>query len=99
MSPTTARTSVLFFSFILLSIALFAQPPYDDFACSGLPSLAPSSSCITTSGDLYQSTNSGITSTCGTTYDVWYSFTTPSGCNAVNIDVTPITAGGNNLTA
>src|SRR5437762_8323455 len=99
MSPTTARTSVLFFAFLLLSKALFAQLTNDNFACSGLPSLAPSSSCITTSGDLYQSTNSGVSSTCGTTYDVWYTFTSPSGCTSVSIDVSSIAAGGNNLTS
>jgi glucose/arabinose dehydrogenase len=99
MSPSTARTTIVLFIFIFFVKISFAQPTNDNFACSGLPSLTPSSSCTTTSGDLYQSTNSGISSTCGTTYDVWYSFTTPSGCNSVDIDVSPITAGGNNLTA
>ena len=101
MSPITktARTGTLVFIFTFVSKLLFAQPGNDNYACTGLPSPTPSASCTTMPGDLYQSTNSGITSTCGTTYDVWYTFTTPAGCNSVSIDVTPITAGGNNLTA
>lgn len=98
MLPTTARTSVLFFILIFLSKTLLAQPANDNFACSGLPSLTPSTGCVTSNGDLYQSTT-GISSTCGTTYDVWYTFTTPVGCTSVSIDVSPIAAGGNNLTA
>jgi PQQ-dependent dehydrogenase (s-GDH family) len=99
MLQATARTSTLVFIFTFVSKILLAQPANDNFSCGVSPLLTPSSSCTTTSGDLYQSTNSGITSTCGTTYDVWYRFTTPSGCTAVDIDVTPIAAGGNNLTA
>ena len=101
MSPIikAARTGTLVFIFTFVSKILFAQPGNDNYACSGLPSLTPSTSCTTTPGELYQSTNSGISSTCGTTYDVWYTFTTPAGCNSVNIDVTPNNVGGNNLTA
>lgn len=97
MLQAITRAIVLFFA-LFFSKAVFAQPTNDNFACTGLPSLTPSSSCTTTSGDMYQSTT-GITSPCGTAYDVWYSFTTPSGCTSVNIDVTAIAAGGNNLTS
>jgi len=99
LQPSTARTILIAFALTLVSKILFAQPTNDNFTCTGLPSLTPTASCTSTAGDLYQSTNSGISSTCGTTYDVWYSFTTPSGCTSVDIDVSPITAGGNNLTS
>jgi len=99
LQPSTARRTIVVSVFLIFSQLLFAQPTNDNFACTGLPSLAPSASCSTIAGDLYQSTNSGISSTCGTSYDVWYSFTTPAGCTSVDIDVSPIAAGGNNLTA
>jgi PQQ-dependent dehydrogenase (s-GDH family) len=43
-------------------------------------------------------TDSGIPGACGgTPYDVWYSFTTPSGCTAVDILLTVNGAGGSNI--
>src|SRR4026209_1869874 len=98
MSPiTTARTGILLFLFIIGSKFSFAQQSDD---CSAPISLTPSSSCVTTSSTLYNATSSGIAGSCaGTKYDVWYTFTTPSGCTSVNIDVADIAAGGSNLTS
>ena len=76
------------------SITLIAQPVNDN--CSAPTSLSPATSCSNTSGTLYQATNAGTpTSLCGTTNDVWYSFTTPTGVTSVSIDVS--VGGGSNL--
>ena len=98
MSPiTTARTGILVFIFIIGSKFSFAQQSDD---CSAPILLTPNSSCVTTSGTLFNATSSGIAGSCaGTKYDVWYTFTTPSGCTSVNIDVADVAAGGSNLTS
>lgn len=96
MQQAAARTAIQFFAFILVSKFLLAQS--DD--CATPTSLAPGSTCVNTSGTLFNATNSGIAGSCaGTKYDVWYAFTTPSNCTAVNIDMADIAAGGSNLTA
>jgi len=97
MLPLTARTTMALIAFILFSKISFAQQSDD---CSAPISLTPNSSCVTTSSTLYNATSSGIAGSCaGTKYDVWYTFTTPSGCTSVNIDVADIAAGGSNLTS
>lgn len=98
MSPvTTARTGILLFFFTIGSKFSFAQQSDD---CSAPISITPNSSCVATSGTLFNATSSGIAGSCaGTKYDVWYSFTTPSGCTSVNIDVADIAAGGSNLSS
>src|SRR5688572_837305 len=96
MSLTNARTSILTICFFTLSKLIAAQS--DD--CNSPSTLTPGSSCVNTSGTLYNATSSGITGACaGTKYDVWYTFTTPAGCNSINIDMAAISAGGNNLDA
>jgi glucose/arabinose dehydrogenase len=96
MLQATTRTAVQFFIFILLSKTILAQS--DD--CSTPTSLTPGTTCVNTSGTLYLATSSGITGSCaGTKYDVWYTFTTPANCTAVDIDMADIAAGGSNLTA
>lgn len=91
--------AILFISFCLFfNSFLFAMPAPGNDACSSAAanSLTPGTTCTTTSGTLYLATNEGTkTSTCGTTYDVWYSFTTPSAFTSVSIDVT--VGGGSNL--
>ena len=75
-----------------------AQAPSND-ACNSPTTLTPNSTCVNTSGTLFNATSDGITGSCaGTKYDVWYSFTTPAGCIAVDIVMTDIAAGGSNLT-
>src|SRR6188474_1313128 len=95
MSPiTTARTGALVFAFILLSTISFAQ--FDN--CATPTSLTPNTTCVNTSGTLFNATNSGIAGSCaGTKYDVWYTFTTPAGCTSVDISVADIPAGGSNI--
>jgi hypothetical protein len=98
MSPTTrtARTGLFLLFFILSSKILLAQPVNND--CASATSLTPVTSCgATGSQTVYQATSTGSpTSLCGTTYDVWYYFTVPSGVSSVNITVTP-SGGGSNL--
>src|SRR5215510_1624956 len=97
MSPLTnaARTSTLVVIFILMSRITFAQ--FDN--CATPASLTPGTTCINTSGTLFNATSSGIAGSCaGTKYDVWYTFTTPAGCTSVDITMTDIPAGGSNLT-
>jgi PQQ-dependent dehydrogenase (s-GDH family) len=95
MSPiTTARTGTLVTIFTIVSKILLAQS--DD--CATPTSLTPGATCINTSGTLFNATSSGIAGSCaGTKYDVWYTFTTPSGCTSVSIDVADIPAGGSNI--
>lgn len=93
MLPPLVRTTILLFVFIFASKNNFAQ--FDD--CATPLQLTPGTSCSNVSGSLYLATNSGITSTCGTTYDVWYYFSTPANCTAVDIDVADIAAGGSNI--
>ena len=96
MSLSNARTSILTICFITLSNFLFAQS--DD--CNLPSTLTPGTTCVNTYGSLYNATSSGITGACaGTKYDVWYTFTTPAGCNSIDMDMASISAGGNNLTA
>ena len=96
MLPLTARTTMALIAFILFSKISFAQS--DD--CSTPTSLTPNTSCVNTSGTLFNATSSGIAGSCaGTKYDVWYTFTTPANCSAVDIDMADISAGGSNLTA
>ena len=94
MLPLTARTTMALIAFILFSKISFAQS--DD--CSTPTSLTPGTSCVNTSGTLFNATSSGIAGSCaGTKYDVWYTFTTPAGCTLVDIDVADIVAGGSNI--
>ena len=97
MSPTTtARTGILLLLFIIGSKFSYAQQSDD---CSAPISITPNSSCVNTTGTLYNATNSAITGACsGTKYDVWYTFTTPAGCTAVDILMSDLPAGGSNLT-
>lgn len=81
---------------IMISLTVTAQAPVND-ACSSPSTLTPATTCTNISGTVYLATNAGTpTSTCGTTYDVWYSVATPAGCTALNIDVS--VGGGSNLT-
>src|SRR5258705_10690990 len=97
MSPITkiARTGTLVFVFVFVAKILSAQS--DD--CAFPSSLTPGTTCVNTSGTLFNATSSGIAGSCaGTKYDVWYTFTTPASCTSVNIDMADIAAGGSNLT-
>lgn len=91
----TARTGTLVIIFSFVSKILLAQPGNDN--CATATNLTPVTTCgATASQTLYQATTTGSpTSLCGTTYDVWYNFTVPSGVSSVNITVTP--GGGSNL--
>src|SRR4030095_1499362 len=96
MSPitTNARTGALVFFFILLSTMSFAQ--FDN--CATPTSLTTNTTCVNTSGTLFNATSSGIAGSCaGTKYDVWYTFATPAGCTSVSIDVADIAAGGSSI--
>jgi PQQ-dependent dehydrogenase (s-GDH family) len=94
MLQAIRTTALLIAFFYILPLGIKAQSNL----CSSPSPLSVGSTCTTTSGTLYNAANeSVITSTCGTTYDVWYSFTTPSNCNSVTIDATMKTAGGNDL--
>lgn len=91
------RTTLLFFVFALLDAAAsYAQPGND--LCGSATTITPVTSCGGISGEtLYLASTTGSpTSSCGTTYDVWYSFTLPSGASNADITVTP-TGGGSNL--
>jgi len=94
MLQATARTTILCFVFILISKNSFSAPGND--LCSAARNLTPVLSCGATGGQtLYQATLTGSPSSgCGTTYDVWYTFTVPSGISSVLINVT---AGGSNI--
>ncbi|HET7899171.1 MAG TPA: hypothetical protein VFL47_15905, partial [Flavisolibacter sp.] len=89
-------TSLLAFIFIFfLPVYSFAAPGND--ACSNASPLTPGTTCSNTRGNLYQATNEGtVTSTCGTTSDVWYTFTVPS--NAVLTTITVDMDNGNTAT-
>ena len=81
MSPITktARTGTLLFVFTFVS-QKFYQHQSDD--CAFPTSLTPGTTCVNASGTLFNATSSGIAGACaGTKYDVWYTFTTPAGCN------------------
>lgn len=95
MLPALNRTAVILFLLSLFSKNLHSQSPGNDL-CSNPTSITPATSCNNTSGTLYLANNEGTkTSLCGTTYDVWYSFTTPSNCDNASIDVS--VGGGSNL--
>ena len=96
MSTATTRTVISIFLLLLISKVLLAQPSNDN-NCSGPgpTSLTPGTTCTTTAGTLYQATVGSPTSSCGTTYDVWYSFTVPANSTSVDIDVS--VGGGSNL--
>lgn len=94
MSPTTTRTTVALIAFVLFSKITFAQ--FDN--CATPTSITPGTTCTNSTGTLLGATDSGIPGACGgTPYDVWYSFTTPSGCTAVDILLTVNGAGGSNI--
>lgn len=75
---------------ILVSVNTFAQSDY----CSSPTLITPGTACTPVTGTLYQATVGTPSSTCGTTYDVWYAFTMPASSSSATIDVTPT---GNNL--
>ena len=100
MSPitTTARTGTFVFIFIFISNLVFSQPANND--CGSATNITPVTTCgAITNQTVYLATTTGSpTSLCGTTYDVWYFFTVPTGATTVNITVTP-SGGGSNLTS
>lgn len=79
----------ILFSFALCVFYLysFAAPPANDL-CTSVSTLTPTTDC-STSGKLSNETLSDATATgsptngLGTTYDVWYRFTTPAGVSSV----------------
>jgi len=84
----TARV-FFFLSSLVFFNAANAQPSND--ACSsGVINLSVGTSCTTTSGSLYNATTGGPSSSCGTAYDVWYSFTVPASSTGVNIDLSSV---------
>ena len=96
MLPALNRNAVILLLLNLLTKNLLAQSPDNDL-CNNPTSLTPVANCVSpASGTLYLANNEGTkTSLCGTTYDVWYSFTTPSNCDNASIDVS--VGGGSNL--
>ncbi|TMI94832.1 MAG: hypothetical protein E6H06_08195 [Bacteroidetes bacterium] len=95
MQQATARTTIQFLFFILISKTLFSAPGND--LCSASTNLTPVTSCGATGGqNLYQATLTGSpASTCGaSTYDVWYTFTVPAGITSIDIALSGL---GNNL--
>src|SRR5262245_47292431 len=98
MYPKPPRTTLLAILFFLVNQSVFAQPANDNFNCASPVVLIPQTSCVTTNGDFFNCTIGSPTSTCGTTYDVWYAFDVPSGVTAADITVAPIAAGGSNFT-
>src|SRR4030095_7871750 len=88
MRFTPPRTTLIGILFLLCSKSVFAQAPTNDvYSCASPAILTPSTSCVNTLDDLYLSTIGTPTSTCGTTYDVWYAFDVPAGVTAVDITV------------
>jgi PQQ-dependent dehydrogenase (s-GDH family) len=71
MLPSTARTIVLFFIFILFSKTISAQA-----TCSGASTLTVGTTCSTTSGNLKNAANAAPTGGCGgaSAYGIWYKF-------------------------
>ncbi len=82
-----------FLSFALTQSS-FSQPPGDN--CGSPQSLTPGLSCSVTNSTLYQATVGTPVSSCGNTYDVWYSMVVPANAISVNIDVA---ATGNSLSS
>ncbi len=96
MLPLNPKASLLLICLVFITECLSAQPANDD--CSAPTSLTPGTSCVTTSGTLFNATNAGTpTSLCGTTYDVWYSFSLPSGVSSASVDLS--VGGGSNLSS
>lgn len=92
---------ILLTVFICFSVPslIYSQAANDN--CANAVTLTSSSSCTTTTGDMYNATNSatapagacgGATST--TTYDVWYKFTATSTTHAITVAIL-----GNKLTS
>ena len=85
MTKYLAQTLLILISFFFQSAA-FAVPTNDD--CSTASQLTPNTTCVTTIGDLYLATNENlVSSSCGTTNDVWYYFTVPSGALTTTITI------------
>ncbi|HET7896526.1 MAG TPA: hypothetical protein VFL47_02620, partial [Flavisolibacter sp.] len=93
------RNFILLFALSLaffLPVSSYAAPGND--ICSNATPLVPGTTCSNTRGNLYQATNEGtVTSTCGTTSDVWYKFTVPS--NAALTTITVDMDNGNTATS
>ncbi len=83
--------------FVLFSILVSEKSFSQANDCSSAGSITPVITCGATANQtLYNATSTGSpTSSCGTTNDVWYTFTTPTGVPSVTITVTP--NGGSNL--
>jgi glucose/arabinose dehydrogenase len=78
---------ILFISFLCaISFVSYAQPD----ACTSPSNLTPVTTCgATASQDLQNATATGSpTNVAGTTNDVWYTFTTPTGITSVTISLT-----------
>src|SRR5438067_12840341 len=92
MQRTTAISLAVFFISIFFFQNSVAQTSND--LCSNPTSLTPATGCTTYSTTLYQATTGSPSSSCGTAYDEWFSFTVPANSTSVTIDVNPV---GNNL--
>src|SRR5688572_2775701 len=97
MLTVFTRITVLLFICIIASEKMLAQSN----VCGSPTPLTVGTTCSNTPGTLFNATDEGTkTSSCATsTYDVWYSFTTPNNTSAIDIDVTPIGTGSNNITS
>ena len=89
MKPKCVRALLTAFLFISLPAYLYAQAGNDN--CASATTLTPSSTCTTTSGDLYKATNAAPTGACGgatstTTYDVWYKFTANATSQSITVN-------------
>src|SRR5687767_459488 len=90
----TSRTVICSLVFILITQTIFSQPSGDD--CLSPATLTPNTTCTIASGTLYEATVGTPTSSCGTTYDVWYSMTVPLNATSLTIDVA---VSGNSLSS
>ena len=98
MSPLLNRITALFLLFTFIHSSAQAQPTNNVLSCTTSPVLSVGTTCTNTTGTLFDATSDGIATTCGASaYDVWYTFTTPGNCTAVNIDAAALTSGGNNI--
>lgn len=83
----------LLFAALLASQLAFSQASTD--VCSSNTIITVGSSCTPVTGNLFNATEGGASSTCGRRYDMWYRFTVPANSNMVRIQVTlPATSVG-----
>lgn len=83
MYSLTAVRYLLFFLFSF-SVSLLQAAPINDDCSASVPSLSSNGVC-NSSISLYQATSSGVYSSHGTAYDVWFQFTASNAIETISV--------------